>query len=134
MTVIQAREPALTSTKFVAVNEHHSMDSLNRKIGDEGLTYPHLPERFPFFICVFLWFVQSLVYSYRMLGRDFNSMVRNYFDSRPLPNEMTRFANQQMSLAPDFVVVAQDEWLSPLVNIAIMGLAGLYAAFLHALG
>jgi hypothetical protein len=94
----------------------------------------HEAEKFPFMIGVFFWFVQSLLYSFKMLGRDFESMFRNYFDARPFPNGMTRFANEQMSLAPDLLVLAQDAWLSPLVNIAIMGLAGLYAAFLHGLG
>ncbi len=132
--VTQTSGPRPISSELVQDSEKPSMEALHRNTENQALAYRHLPQHFPFFICVFLWFVQSLMYSYRMLGRDFNSMVRNYFDSRPFPNEMTRFANQQMSLAPDFVVVAQDEWLSPLVNVAIMGLAALYAAFLHALG
>lgn len=82
-------------------------------------------------ICIVLWFGQSLHYCFYTVRQDFAGMFENYFNQRPFPKSMTRFANEQMARAPDLVRLAQEQWLSAAITTAIFGLAGLYAGFLQ---
>jgi hypothetical protein len=90
-------------------------------------------QRFPFMVCTFVWFIQGILYSLSTLDRDFASLFRDYFGTRPFPKSMTRFANDIMANAPDLVALARERWLTAAITVVMLGLASLYADFLHSL-
>jgi hypothetical protein len=92
----------------------------------------HHMSRFPFMLCAFFWFTQGIWYLLFTLRQDFASLFKDYFESRRFPKSMTHFANEQMERAPD-LVDAVYTWVPWTISFVIVGLAGLYAAFLHSL-
>jgi hypothetical protein len=89
--------------------------------------------RFPFMVCVAVWFCQGSFYLLFDLKQDFAAVFHNYFDSRMFPKSMTRFARSQMATVPDIAVAMENHWIPWTIEFIMFGLAELYASFMHSL-
>jgi len=89
--------------------------------------------RFPFMICVIVWFCQGSYYLLFGLKQDFAAVFHNYFDSRMFPKSMTRFARRQMAAVPDLAAAMENHWIPWTIEFIMFGLAELYASFMHSL-
>lgn len=90
-------------------------------------------DKFPLMIGIFVWFVHGIAYVVATLEQDFKSLFKDYFNQRPFPSSMTHFANDIIEAAPDLKAMAREQWLSQVITAGMIGLAGLYAAFLQSL-
>src|ERR1043165_1237173 len=90
--------------------------------------------KFPFMICVFVWFIHGILYLIRTLDQDFKSLFYDYFKTQFFPKSMVRYAHAIMKDAPDLALVARERWLIEAITAGMVGLTALYAEFLHNLG